>query len=148
MEQGKATKSSPSSSSSITSELFSSKVPPSSPSKILDSVFPPQSEVPEGQTLVSKMQDSPNEPLKAKPANSANPSEGHEGESRSAANKEESSFFMEPCFPPPCHLSSSIFYGGQDNYPLPQTKKNTVYYDDDESGYATRGNWWKGSFYY
>ncbi|KAL4348679.1 hypothetical protein GQ457_17G007100 [Hibiscus cannabinus] len=80
-----ATKSSSSSSSSsITSEIFPSKVPPSSSSKILDSVFPPQSEVPEGQSLVSKMQDSSNEPLKAKPANS-----GHEGKSQSAANKEE-----------------------------------------------------------
>ncbi|KAK8617217.1 hypothetical protein V6N13_080135 [Hibiscus sabdariffa] len=143
MEQGKPTKSSSSSSSSITSEIFPSKVPPSSSSKILDSVFPPQPEVPEGQSLVSKMQDSPNEPLKTKPANS-----GHEGKSQSAANKEESSFFMEPCIPPPCHLSSSIFYGAQDIFPIPQTKKNTVYYDDDESGYATRGNWWKGSFYY
>ncbi|CAK8574951.1 unnamed protein product [Lathyrus sativus] len=55
----------------------------------------------------------------------------------------------------PCNLSSSIFYGGQDNIPHAQNTqnegknlwaKNVV--EDDDLGIASRGDWWKGSLYY
>ncbi|KAJ0228883.1 SIS protein [Hirschfeldia incana] len=51
----------------------------------------------------------------------------------------------------PCHLSSSIYYGGPDVYIQPQnstvnsTKKEG---GEDDSGSASRGNWWQGSLYY
>ncbi|GMI69746.1 Salt Induced Serine rich [Hibiscus trionum] len=136
MEQGKGTK------SSSSSELSGSKVPPSSNSRILDSTFPPQS-----KSLAGKRQDSLNELLNTKPGSSGEPSKGNEGESRNVATGKVGPIFQEQCIPP-CTLSSSIFYGGQDNYPLPKTKQDSVYNDEDDSGYATRGNWWKGSVYY
>ncbi|GMJ03154.1 Salt Induced Serine rich [Hibiscus trionum] len=140
MEQGKATK--PSSSSSFT-ELFGSKVSPSSTSTILDSIFPPKPKVPGLEFLVAKKQDSsPNEPLNAKPGNS--------GEFSSVASGEVDSIYPQQCIQP-CSLSSSIYYGGQDICPLPQTKKkDSVYKDEgeDDSEYASRGNWWQGSLYY
>ncbi|CAH2074535.1 unnamed protein product, partial [Thlaspi arvense] len=52
----------------------------------------------------------------------------------------------------PCHLSSSIYYGGPDVYFQPQnsninsTKKKEG--GEDDSGSASRGNWWQGSLYY
>ena len=52
----------------------------------------------------------------------------------------------------PCHLSSSIYYGGPDVYIQPQnstvnsTKKKEG--GEDDSGSASRGNWWQGSLYY
>ncbi|KAK3408811.1 uncharacterized protein LOC104421701 [Eucalyptus grandis] len=60
----------------------------------------------------------------------------------------------------PCYLSSSIYYGGQENY-SPRTtartaeshstfKKDGV--EDESNGSnldsASRGNWWQGSLYY
>ncbi|XP_038679525.1 putative uncharacterized protein DDB_G0277255 [Tripterygium wilfordii] len=66
----------------------------------------------------------------------------------------------------PCNLSSSIYYGGQENY-SPRTKINNPDHDhshhnnlfkkdgkDDDpnngsnSNTASRGNWWQGSLYY
>ncbi|XP_022158127.1 uncharacterized protein LOC111024684 [Momordica charantia] len=61
----------------------------------------------------------------------------------------------------PCHLSSSLYYGGQDGYshappagpshaPPPTLKKSGG--EDDPTGNnsqtASRGNWWQGSLYY
>ncbi|XP_039019334.1 uncharacterized protein LOC120150779 [Hibiscus syriacus] len=129
MEQGKGTKSS-------SSELFGSKVSSSSRSRILESIFPTQPKVPGGISLLTRRQNSPNEPLNANPANS-----------------EAGSIYPQQCSQP-CHLSSSIYYGGQDVCPHPQTNQDSgigsVYKDDgeDDSGYAIRGNWWQGSLYY
>ncbi|KAJ4836548.1 hypothetical protein Tsubulata_013424 [Turnera subulata] len=58
----------------------------------------------------------------------------------------------------PCYLSSSIYYGGQENY-SPRTRNSessktfkTNSEDDDPNGNnpnsASRGNWWQGSLYY
>eukprot|EP00258_Populus_trichocarpa_P050261 XP_024466280.1 uncharacterized protein LOC7490361 isoform X1 [Populus trichocarpa] len=60
--------------------------------------------------------------------------------------------------PEPCYLSSSIYYGGQENY-SPRTKNSEyqhVFKKDDEQenpngndpNSASRGNWWQGSLYY
>ncbi|XP_039064424.1 uncharacterized protein LOC120209495 isoform X2 [Hibiscus syriacus] len=129
MEQGKGTKSS-------SSQLFGSKVSPSSPLRIFQSLFPTQPKVQGEESPMARRQESPNEPLNANPENS-----------------EASSIYPHQCVQP-CHLSSSIYYGGQDECPRPQTKQgsgiDTVYKDngEDDSGYATRGNWWQGSLYY
>lgn len=63
----------------------------------------------------------------------------------------------------PCHLSSSLYYGGQDGYsqapsagpspppPPPPTMKKSGGEDDpngSNSQPASRGNWWQGSLYY
>ncbi|KAA0031766.1 uncharacterized protein E5676_scaffold194G001770 [Cucumis melo var. makuwa] len=64
----------------------------------------------------------------------------------------------------PCHLSSSLYYGGQDGYsqapsagpsplpPPPHTMKKSGGQQDDPNGNnsqpASRGNWWQGSLYY
>ncbi|XP_057980515.1 uncharacterized protein LOC131166196 [Malania oleifera] len=58
----------------------------------------------------------------------------------------------------PCHLSSSIYYGGQEVYTPPQTNEpRPLYFNTQEEGddpndisshKASRGNWWKGSFNY
>ncbi|KAE8720555.1 hypothetical protein F3Y22_tig00018999pilonHSYRG00017 [Hibiscus syriacus] len=125
MEQGKGTKSS-------SSQLFGSKVSPSSPLRIFQSLFPTQPKVQGEESPMARRQESPNEPLNANPENS-----------------EASSIYPHQCVQP-CHLSSSIYYGGQDECPRPQTKQgsgiDTVYKDngEDDSGYATRGNWWQG----
>ncbi|XP_058751768.1 uncharacterized protein LOC131624866 [Vicia villosa] len=54
-----------------------------------------------------------------------------------------------------CHLSSSIFYGGQDIYPQTQSSQNASfnslynnYGGEDDSEMATRGDWWQGGLYY
>ncbi|XP_048325545.2 uncharacterized protein LOC125421264 isoform X2 [Ziziphus jujuba] len=58
----------------------------------------------------------------------------------------------------PCYFSSSIYYGGQENY-SPRTRateSQNVFKkdgsDDDPNGNnsnsASRGNWWQGSLYY
>ncbi|KAG2326350.1 hypothetical protein Bca52824_009078 [Brassica carinata] len=56
---------------------------------------------------------------------------------------------------PPCNLSSSIYYGGQENYPSstpPQSTNNPDAVSKDgkegDSESASRGNWWEGSVYY
>ncbi|KAJ9160217.1 hypothetical protein P3X46_025638 [Hevea brasiliensis] len=58
----------------------------------------------------------------------------------------------------PCYFSSSIYYGGQENY-SPRTKNSESHHtfkkddrNDDPNGNnsnsASRGNWWQGSLYY
>ncbi|GAV56834.1 hypothetical protein CFOL_v3_00376 [Cephalotus follicularis] len=61
----------------------------------------------------------------------------------------------------PCYLSSSIYYGGQENY-SPTTRSTESPHinqhktddgkEDDPNGSnsnsASRGNWWQGSLYY
>ncbi|KAI4372963.1 hypothetical protein MLD38_011140 [Melastoma candidum] len=59
----------------------------------------------------------------------------------------------------PCYLSSSIYYGGQENY-SPRTSRTYESHqmfkkedgDGEPSGInsdsASRGNWWQGSLYY
>lgn len=75
------------------------------------------------------------------------------------SNKEGNSIFQERSGP--CPLSSSLYYGGQeDMYVLCSNVKNMESHHDfkkegeqgdkhrDESHIASRGNWWEGSLYY
>ncbi|WJX68913.1 hypothetical protein P8452_53236 [Trifolium repens] len=77
-----------------------------------------------------------------------------EGETKKTTNKDMSYIYQEQKVQP-CHLSSSIYYGGQDIYSHPSSTRdsglnNTYKKDDgeDDSGSASRGNWWQGSLYY
>ncbi|XP_031738650.1 uncharacterized protein LOC101220657 isoform X2 [Cucumis sativus] len=70
----------------------------------------------------------------------------------STSSREMGSFYQEQRTNP-CHLSSSIYYGGQDVYTQnPATGFNSPLKRDhggeDDSGGASRGNWWQGSLYY
>ncbi|KAJ6350306.1 hypothetical protein OIU78_006469 [Salix suchowensis] len=79
------------------------------------------------------------------------------GESRGISGKGQSSVYQNET-PEPCNFSSSIYYGGQENY-SPRTKNSESqhvfkkdYEKDDPNGNdpdsASRGNWWQGSLYY
>ncbi|CAN6824097.1 unnamed protein product [Brassica oleracea] len=65
-------------------------------------------------------------------------------------NKEKKNYQNEET-QPPCNLSSSIYYGGQENYPSstpPQSTNNPDAVSKDgkegDSESASRGNWWEG----
>ncbi|KAK8588685.1 hypothetical protein V6N13_087590 [Hibiscus sabdariffa] len=139
-----------SSSSSLTSELFGSKDLPSSSSGIFGSIFGPPSKVSGRESVrtdsMAKRQDSLNEPWNTKPRAS--------GENPNTWNRDMRSSYQEQRVEP-CNLSSSIYYGGQDIYPLPQSSQgsglNSMYKKnggEEDSGIASRGNWWQGSLYY
>ncbi|KAA3463809.1 Proteasome inhibitor-related [Gossypium australe] len=139
MEAGKGTESS---SPSITTQLFGSKEPPSSSNEVLRALLSPQSKVSGGRYfrpgMVALPQDSLNVPQNAKPTTN--------GEVRSAENGRVGSIYQEQRVEP-CHLSSSIYYGGQDIYIRSHSDQDSGLNDDseeDESGYASRGNWWQG----
>ncbi|KAG8484025.1 hypothetical protein CXB51_023237 [Gossypium anomalum] len=118
-----------SSSSSITSKLFGSKdSPPSSSAGIFGSIFAPPSKAqifgreslrPAG----AKTQHSPNEPWNTKPGASAL-GVVVEGETDNTENRDKSDKYQEQRIYP-CHLSSSIYYGGQDVYLYPQGSQSS-----------------------
>ncbi|KAB2080880.1 hypothetical protein E1A91_A05G097500v1 [Gossypium mustelinum] len=136
------------SSSSFTADLFGSKDSSSSSSKgIFSSIFPPPSSIGGKNSSGSKVLESwPKQPLEG--------SAWRQGMQAPLQNKEER---VEPC-----HLSSSLYYGGQDLYSHPSTCQSTsttsypVFKKDggenDTNGNnsmdASRGNWWQGSLYY
>uniref|UniRef100_A0A2N9HQQ9 Uncharacterized protein n=1 Tax=Fagus sylvatica TaxID=28930 RepID=A0A2N9HQQ9_FAGSY len=150
------------SSSSLTCELFGSKESSSSSSSsststtgIFGSMFAPSSKVLGRESLHSELngrkQDLPNDSWHAQPGPGQyeNPKIS-DGESQSMPNRDMSSIYPEQRVQP-CPLSSSIFYGGQDICSNPQSTQSSVYKKDgeeDDSGSASRGNWWQGSLYY
>ncbi|KAL5740504.1 hypothetical protein ACOSP7_029388 [Xanthoceras sorbifolium] len=144
------------SASSITNELFGSKE--SSSSGIFGSIFPPPHKVLGRESLRSdsmeKKQDYSKESWNTKPGAPGDASKNCESETQGNLNKDMSSMYQDQRVQP-CHLSSSIYYGGQDIYSQPQNSQgsgiNTVFKKDggeDDSGSASRGNWWQGSLYY
>ncbi|KAG5237514.1 GATA zinc finger domain-containing protein [Salix suchowensis] len=87
---------------------------------------------------------------RGKYANRDNVTQKAKGES---SGKGKSSVFQNET-PEPCYLSSSIYYGGQENY-SPRTKNSEYQHvfekdggKEDPSGNdpnsASRGNWWQG----
>ncbi|VVA25374.1 PREDICTED: CISIN_1g031376mg [Prunus dulcis] len=115
------------SSSSFTSELFGSKEPSSS-SGIFGAIFAPSSkelvlgrESLRSEVTGKKLTD---EPLHVKPGETVGDSNGSEGESQNMPNKDMSSFYQDQRVQQPCHLSSSIYYGGQDIYSYPQSTQS------------------------
>ncbi|XP_028772948.1 uncharacterized protein LOC114739251 [Neltuma alba] len=138
-----------SSSSSLTSELFgSNESHPSSSSGIFGSIFSPSSKMLGGESLRSELRG------KTPSGTRDDISRMHDNDTQSRANKDTSSIYQEQRVQP-CPLSSSIFYGGQDVYYHPQSTENAGLNSldkkdvgEDDSGIASRGNWWKGSLYY
>ncbi|XP_051130952.1 uncharacterized protein LOC127251331 [Andrographis paniculata] len=140
--------------SSLASDLFGAK--DSSPSAsassgLFGSIFAPPRKVSGMESLHSPKTDK----NKYDPAWSAkteiaadknNASEGQMNNSSSYYNQEERLL--------PLNYSSSIYYGGQDVYSRPQDPQNTFFTTfnkdggEDDSGGASRGNWWQGSLYY
>ncbi|KAJ4704562.1 Plant/T7H20-70 protein [Melia azedarach] len=146
------------SSSSLTNELFGSKESSSS-SGIFGSIFSPPSKVLGRESLRSesmeKKHDYSKEAWNTKPGAPDDASRSYETESQGTANKDMSSMYQDQRVQQPCHLSSSIYYGGQDVYSQPPNSQgsgiNSVFKKDggeDDTGSASRGNWWQGSLYY
>ncbi|KAL5580905.1 hypothetical protein UlMin_013347 [Ulmus minor] len=152
------------SSSSLPAELFGVKEPPSQHSTgIFASMFPPPPKV------VGRNYES-SDPIaswqKEAPGNQAwntkhgNPAVGGEGTRYGITNNKEKSSAIAEERVEPCHLSSSLYYGGQEVYsqsPSTQTYGSYPLFkkdgkEDDPSGGnsndASRGNWWQGSLYY
>ncbi|KAK1586928.1 hypothetical protein Q3G72_007636 [Acer saccharum] len=155
MEAGKRQVSS--TSSSFTADLFGSKEPPPPPSSssgILASILSPP------KTVVGSWQ-------KQNPGNQAwntkqgTPAVCTEDATCNTPYKDRSCMFQEERAGP-CHLSSSLYYGGQDIYSnspsihgapgsYPIVKKDDKGEDDpngNNSNGVSRGNWWQGSLYY
>ncbi|EEF41898.1 uncharacterized protein LOC8279825 [Ricinus communis] len=152
-----------SSSSSFTADLFGTKEsPPSSSTGIFASIFPPPSKVlgrkSSGSEVIGSWQRQSSENQGWNTKRGA-PAMSSEAASYNMPNKDRNSTLMEERGEP-CHLSSSLYYGGQDNYSQPPSSRNSGSYpifkkdgvDDDPNGNnsngASRGNWWQGSLYY
>ncbi|OIW01220.1 hypothetical protein TanjilG_10381 [Lupinus angustifolius] len=155
MEGKKQVGSSSSSSSSFTSELFGSNPNQSPSSGIFGSIFSPPPKVLGRESLSSQLSaKTSNEGWNSKIDTQDYKYKCNDGETTSTERKDLSSIYHEQRVQP-CHLSSSIYYGGQDIYSQPQNTHNsgfnTLYKKDggeDDSGSASRGNWWQGSLYY
>ncbi|KAI3742197.1 hypothetical protein L1987_59877 [Smallanthus sonchifolius] len=136
-----------SSSSSLPTQLFGSKEQsPSSSSALFDSIFPPPSKAHRRDYI------SYEETKKNNDSNTKRDCLNNEG--KSPNQKTDMSQFYQQEVSQPCHLSSSIYYGGQDIYINPRKTKNTPGHstqyskDGEDDGLASRGNWWQGSLYY
>ncbi|QCE03981.1 hypothetical protein DEO72_LG8g2013 [Vigna unguiculata] len=151
-------------SSSFTSEFFESikesHPPPSSAGGwIFGSIFSPSSpktKVLGRESLRSELSRKiANETRNSKIGIQDHYSKYSGSEAQNTVNKDMSSIYQDQRVQP-CHLSSSIHYGGQDICPSPQSIHNegfnTLPYQndagDDESELASTGNWWQGSLYY
>ncbi|KAI5675085.1 hypothetical protein M9H77_06035 [Catharanthus roseus] len=157
---------SPSSSSSFTNDLFGAKEsaqPPSSTAGIFSSIFPPPSTVlgrniSSSDLMGSAQRHLPDSQIWNK-GTTGDLSMNREDASYSTSSKEKSSIFQERA--EPCPLSSSLYYGGQEDMYMkssnPQTLASRPDFkkdggEDDQNGNnsygASRGNWWEGSLYY
>ncbi|KAL5733113.1 hypothetical protein ACOSQ2_032805 [Xanthoceras sorbifolium] len=135
------------SSSSSINHLFGPKdSSPSSTSAILGSIFPPPPSTGLGR---ESSQSGKTGSLMRK-----------QGESSVVTNnsKDVRSSIYKNETTEPSYLSSSIYYGGQENY-SPRTRNNDSHHafktdggEEDPNGSnansASRGNWWQGSLYY
>ncbi|XP_027336498.1 uncharacterized protein LOC113850242 isoform X2 [Abrus precatorius] len=142
--------------SSFTSELFGSKESHPSSSGIFGSIFsPPSPKVLGRESLRSEVSGkTANETWSSKFGIQDDFSKGNDGQAQNAVDKDMSSIYQDQRVHP-CHLSSSIYYGGQDIYSQPQSAQNEGLNSlnkndggEDDPGIASRGNWWQGSLYY
>ncbi|KAJ8532997.1 hypothetical protein K7X08_015886 [Anisodus acutangulus] len=141
-------------SSSFTSDLFGSKeTSATSSSGIFGSIFPPPNKVHGSVNSEQSKQNPVIQARNAKGGSSGSTLTSTEAASQAGQNKQPSSFYQNEKVQP-CHLSSSIYYGGQDVYSFPQNNQSSTYttFNKDngeiDSGSASRGNWWQGSLYY
>ncbi|XP_038697469.1 uncharacterized protein LOC119995141 isoform X2 [Tripterygium wilfordii] len=146
--EGRKQVSKSSSSSSSTSEPFGSRetYPSSSSDGLFSFIFAPTSKVLGRESLRTelKRQEYANGAWNTNPGRPV----------QSTPNQDMSYIYHEQRVRP-SPLCSSILYGGQDVYDHPQSTQstgvNSVYKKDgteDDSGSASRGNWWQGSLYY
>ncbi|KAK7305808.1 hypothetical protein VNO77_43720 [Canavalia gladiata] len=148
MENNKKKVPAPSSSSRTNfDQLFGPKDPSttsSSSTSIFGSIFPPPST---GGGRDSTKQDMKHNTYGA-PGNYST-----KGESSGVTNKNTSTNYLNEAVEP-SYYSSSIYYGGQENY-SPRTRTTESHHiinkdkkDDDPNGNdsnsASRGNWWQG----
>ncbi|KAK4432333.1 hypothetical protein Salat_0995400 [Sesamum alatum] len=146
--------------SSFTYDLFGAKdsSAAASSSAIFGSIFAPPSRASGGESLhlseTEKKNGSGSLEWSGKNAASGSFSGdnnvGGQEHDRSTTRKDMSSYYQEEKVQP-FHYSSSIYYGGQDVYAQPQNPSSTTFNKDvgeDDSGSASRGNWWQGSLYY
>ncbi|KEH28973.1 hypothetical protein MtrunA17_Chr4g0008731 [Medicago truncatula] len=146
-------------SSSPCSELFGSKQCHSSSSSspgIYGSIFSTQSPKILGRQSVRSEVSSKttNDTLNTKTVTQESIFKDNGGEAHKT-KKTDMSWLYKGQRAHPCHLSSSIYYGGQDIYPIPQSTQNAAFNSkhknpggEDDSHMATRGDWWQGSLYY
>ncbi|XP_022753818.1 uncharacterized protein LOC111302144 isoform X2 [Durio zibethinus] len=150
------------SSSSFTADLFGSQESSSSsPSKgIFSSIFPPPPMVGGRNYSSSKVLESwPKQPLEGSAWRHGVQASLAESANYNIPNKDRNSGFQEGRVEP-CHLSSSLYYGGQDicsrssitqsstSYPIFKKDGGGEDPDGTNSQDASRGNWWQGSLYY
>ncbi|KAG7033807.1 hypothetical protein SDJN02_03532 [Cucurbita argyrosperma subsp. argyrosperma] len=142
------------SSSSRTTDPFGSKHSSySSTTGIFGSIFAPSSKVLGRDSLLSQAKegerDSVNGPWIPNAEAQDDNGSHRQKERQEKKDKDMSSIYQEQGAQP-CHLSSSIYYGGQDVYAHPQNSHNFEFKEggEDDSGSASRGNWWQGSLYY
>lgn len=139
------------SSFSLTTELFGSKesTQPSASTGIFASIFPPPSKI-LGRNSNSEVTGS------WQKQHSGNQEWSNKKETPGIPTKDRSSIFQEERAEP-CHLSSSLYYGGQDVYSQSSSTQSSASYpifkkdgeEDVQNGSsASRGNWWQGSLYY
>ncbi|XWS28774.1 hypothetical protein CRYUN_Cryun25bG0100000 [Craigia yunnanensis] len=151
------------SSSSFTADLFGSKESSSSSSSskgIFSSIFSPPPTVGGRNSSSSKVLESwPKQPLEGSAWRHGMQAPLAESTTYNMPNKDRNSVFQEERVEP-CHLSSSLYYGGQDIYSHSSSTQTSTSYpifkkdggEDDPNGNnsqdASRGNWWQGSLYY
>ncbi|OWM81775.1 uncharacterized protein LOC116193087 isoform X2 [Punica granatum] len=153
--------SSPSSSStSFPAELFGLKLttPSSSPENVFSSIFPPPSKVQAGEfpkfELNANKQYFVEDGWNIKPVKSEDNLKSNQSGTQSI-QKEDASYIYQERNLQPMNLSSSIYYGGREMYSNPNNKQDPALNfislennGEDDSGSASRGDWWQGSLYY
>ncbi|KAK6227906.1 hypothetical protein SCA6_000246 [Theobroma cacao] len=128
----------------------------SSTSGIFGTIFPPPSTVLGRDSSHSGMMGSWNNQGLPHHGKYGNPDHSTDSKGRSSCttHKDKSSSIYQNETVEPCYFSSSIYYGGQENYsPRKNTNEPQHYFkkdgeDDDPNGNnssgASRGNWWQG----
>ncbi|KAK6120316.1 hypothetical protein DH2020_046007 [Rehmannia glutinosa] len=152
--------------SSFASDLFGAKDSSTtgSPSGVFGSIFAPPAKVSntvvvmvvrfwDGNRCIKSETEKKNNPgnpaWSGKTGVSDSNAVGGEGQNQGTASKDASSYYQDQKVET-FHYSSSIYYGGQDVYSRPQNAQNPVFSTfnkdggEDESGTASRGNWWQG----
>ncbi|KAL3639475.1 hypothetical protein CASFOL_017382 [Castilleja foliolosa] len=136
--------------SSLATELFGEKDSlTGSSSGVFGSIFAPPSKVLGRESETKKKNGSGNQAWNPKTGFSDTNFVGGEGQSKNINSYFENENVQ------PFNYNSSIYYGGQDIYNRPpQPAQNPVFTTfnkdggEDDSGGASRGNWWQGSLYY
>ncbi|KAG5238285.1 hypothetical protein OIU76_014772 [Salix suchowensis] len=162
MDSSKQGACSSSSSSSFTANLFgTTESAPVSSAGVFASMFPPPSTVLGRKSSGSEVTGSWQKQSYGN--QTRNPKQGSSAKSQavtySMPDRDRNPVIQEERMEP-CHLSSSLYYGGQENYSQsPGTQMAGSYPifkkdggEDDPSSSnphsASRGNWWQGSLYY